>query len=307
MQKKLLFNLFIATFFVLVLSSCEEEKNIPIPDFSANEYSSTNNEINIAFTDFSTGDAQEWIWRFEGGTPSVSYERDPIVSYTSGGTFDVTLTVRNGDGSQQITRHDYINVGDFLNPTWADIYITHNSQDKVVAVDETILLASIGSPVISYYAETSGLTAQGEQVGLLIYWEEEINMLDGTLWDFIIDDFYVFINVQNEGPDNFYPFTVNWGDPDYEIVDYITIPNDGLWKSTGYYDAWDNMVIVADFENIAGDVSWTEGIHFDLLWVVNQGLDIWYDGTKSSLKSKVKSKDLRRNGAKSLKQSGVKR
>ena len=101
---------------------------------------------------------------------------------------------------------------------------------------------------------------------------------------------------------------MNWDDPEYEIIDYITIPNNGLWYSTGYYDAWDFMEIRALINNNPNDyVRWTEGTHFELLWVVNQGLDLWYDGSKSNLKSKTKSKSLRNNVAKPLKQSGVKR
>ncbi|PLX12631.1 MAG: hypothetical protein C0597_12860 [Marinilabiliales bacterium] len=312
MSKKYYINLaFTSLAFIIILSSCEKPEP-PSPDFYANEYSSTNKEITIAFTDISTDNPQEWIWTFEGGTPSISYERDPIVTYNEAGTFNVTLTVRNGDGSREITKYDYINIGDFYNPTWADIYITHNSEDKMVPVDDYILLSNIDNPVISYYAETSGYFTYGGAtdipVGLLIYWNSNVNLDEAVYWDFIIEDYFVFINVQNYGPDDLTPLIVNWGDTDYEIIDYITIPNDGLWRSTGYYDAWDFMEIRAYFENDPNTyVEWIEDYHFDLLWVVNQGLDLWYDGSKSNLKSKVKSKDLRKNGAKPIKQSGVKR
>ncbi len=304
MQKIYFISILFLTSVLLVNTSCQKEDSLPKPDFIANHYSSTNKEITIAFTDMSSNDAEEWIWAFEGGTPAISYDRDPIVTYNSAGTFNVTLTVRNSHGTKEITKVDYINIGDFLNPTWADIQITHNSQNKVVAVDDNILLAEIETPVISYYAETYGKASDGNQIGLLIFWNESLNLNNGLYWDFIIEDIFVFINIQNYGPDNFYPLTVNWGDPEYEITDNITIPNDGLWKSTGYYDAWDFMKIRAFFESNSDiHVEWEEDIHFDLLWAVNQGLDLWYDGSKSTLKSKAKSKNLRET-AKQIKQSG---
>ena len=231
----------------LLLNSCEEFKP-PFPDFYASEYASTNKEITVAFTDYSTENPQEWFWVFEGGTPSVSYKRDPIVTYDSPGTYNVTLSVRNENGTKEVTKYDYISIGDFYNPTWTDIYITHNSENKIVPIDDYILLANIGGPVIDYYAETSGLTNVGEQIGLLIFWEESLNLDESLYWDFVVDDYFVFIDVQNYGPDDFYPLYVNWNDPEYEIVDYITIENDGLWKSTGYYDAWDFMEIRAFFK-----------------------------------------------------------
>ncbi len=307
MRKIYFISILLLTSVLLTNTSCRKEDNLPKPDFIANHYSSTNKEITIAFTDMSSNDAEEWIWTFEGGIPAISYDRDPIITYNSAGTFNVTLTVRNTHGTREITKFDHINIGDFFNPTWADIHIIHNSQNKVVAVDDTILLAEIETPIINYYAETYGQTNEGNQIGLLIYWNESLNLNNGLYWDFIIDDIFVFINVQNEGPDNFYPFTVNFGEPEYEITDNITIPNDGLWKSTGYYDAWDYMKIRAFFEsNPDIHVEWEENYHFDLLWVVNQGLDLWYDGSKSTLKSEVKTKNLREI-AKPIIQSGSER
>lgn len=308
MQKRILYTLSILTSLIFIFTSCNDDATKIVPDFNAHQYSSTNKEIAINFTDLSNIEAQEWIWTFEGGTPAVSYERDPVVSYSEAGTYNVTLTIRTTSGTKEITKFDYINIGDFYNSTWADIYITHNGQNKIAPVDETILLANIGAPKISYYAETSGLTSTRNQIGLLIYWNEDIILDDRSLfWDFTINDIFVFINFKNYGSDNFSSITVNLGDPEYKITDDITIPNDGEWKATGYYDAWDAMEIVANFENLDGFVSWTEGVHFDLLWEVNQGLDLLYDGSKNNKKSVAKSKKLRANGAKPIKQTGVKR
>lgn len=307
MRNTFLYTTILLSSLTLLFVSCDDEIE-KRADFNAHNYSSTNHEIKIAFTDLSTIEAEEWIWNFEGGTPAISYERDPIVTYNEAGTFDVTLTIRTTRGSKEFTRFDYINIGDFYNPTWADIYITHNGRNKIAPIDETILLENIGSPKISYYAETSGLTADGEQIGLLIYWDENIYLNDRDLyWDFIIDDIFVFLNFKNDGSDNFSSFTANLGDPEYELTDYVTIPNDEMWHATGYYDAWSDMEIVAYFENLYGFVSWEEGVHFDLPWELTQGVDLWYDGSKSTFKAQSKSKSMRNNGAKPIISAGAKR
>ncbi len=80
---------------------------LPTADFSA----STNegcSPLTIEFFDASSANVDSWNWIFEGGTPSSSMEQNPIVTYSSGGTFDVSLTVSNASGSSDITSSDYI-------------------------------------------------------------------------------------------------------------------------------------------------------------------------------------------------------
>ncbi len=67
-------------------------------------------DLQVTFTDYSAGGVDEWNWEFEGGTPATSNEASPTVTYETGGTFDVTLTVTNGQGSNSITKANYINV-----------------------------------------------------------------------------------------------------------------------------------------------------------------------------------------------------
>lgn len=65
----------------------------------------------VYFTDLTTGNpASSWEWVFEGGTPPTSSEKDPMVIYMSPGTFDVSLTVTNADGTDTETKNDYISV-----------------------------------------------------------------------------------------------------------------------------------------------------------------------------------------------------
>lgn len=66
----------------------------------------------IAFTDLSTGIPESWYWEFEGGSPTVSTDQNPIITYNSIGTFNVSLTVENDLGQNTKILVDYITVTD---------------------------------------------------------------------------------------------------------------------------------------------------------------------------------------------------
>ena len=61
--------------------------------------------------------AAEWLWTFEGGTPSTSTEQNPTVIYTSSGTFDVTLEVTNPSGEDEFEWTNAVEI--FSGPTAA--------------------------------------------------------------------------------------------------------------------------------------------------------------------------------------------
>jgi PKD repeat protein len=51
-----------------------------------------------------------WSWTFEGGTPAASTDQNPVVTYNTIGTYTVTLTAANAEGSDTETKVDYISV-----------------------------------------------------------------------------------------------------------------------------------------------------------------------------------------------------
>ncbi|HBF89167.1 MAG TPA: hypothetical protein DDX39_11045 [Bacteroidales bacterium] len=68
----------------------------------------------VTFTDDSYGStATSWNWTFTGGTPS-SYvgQTPPAITYSTAGTYAVSLTVSNANGSDTETKTDYITVND---------------------------------------------------------------------------------------------------------------------------------------------------------------------------------------------------
>ncbi|GAB4321101.1 MAG: hypothetical protein Kow00127_13490 [Bacteroidales bacterium] len=64
----------------------------------------------VEFYDNSIGDIVSWEWTFEGGTPGSSSYQNPQVYYPYAGTYDVTLSVSNGNETSTITLEDYITV-----------------------------------------------------------------------------------------------------------------------------------------------------------------------------------------------------
>lgn len=86
-------------------------ENPPVAEFSGSPRSGVV-PLDVQFTDLSTGVIEEWEWVFgDGGTSPLQH---PLYTYTSSGTFDVTLTVTGPGGSDPETKLNYITVYDSL-------------------------------------------------------------------------------------------------------------------------------------------------------------------------------------------------
>ncbi len=83
----------------------------PIASFTA---SSTNTTVNqaITFSDTSSNYPDSRSWTFEGGTPSSSTEENPVITYNTVGTYNVSLTVTNSAGSDTKTETGYITISE---------------------------------------------------------------------------------------------------------------------------------------------------------------------------------------------------
>jgi len=103
----------ISVLVLFFIGSCEpiaEEVVLPpapVPSFTSN-ITETSTFRNIQFTGNGSNSPTSYYWTFEGGTPSTSSEKSPLVSYSAGGTFDVTLTVENEGGRNTITKQNFI-------------------------------------------------------------------------------------------------------------------------------------------------------------------------------------------------------
>lgn len=82
----------------------------PTAEFSAQETNICPGTT-IQFYDESTDNPTSWSWSFTGGIPATSTEQFPFVTYNAPGTYSVSLTVSNNNGSNTETKNGYITVG----------------------------------------------------------------------------------------------------------------------------------------------------------------------------------------------------
>ncbi len=87
----------------------------PVADFSANITTALVGQ-SIGFLDNSLGSPTSWLWTFPGGTPSSSTVQNPIVSYSTAGTYSVSLTATNANGSDAITKPGFITITNYCIP-----------------------------------------------------------------------------------------------------------------------------------------------------------------------------------------------
>ena len=85
----------------------------PIADFKASGLAACTN-ANITFQDQSYNASVDatwnWNWSFPGGTPSSSNLQNPVVTYSTPGSYSATLNVSNAAGSNVKTKSNYISI-----------------------------------------------------------------------------------------------------------------------------------------------------------------------------------------------------
>ncbi|MGQ0829649.1 MAG: S8 family serine peptidase [Bacteroidota bacterium] len=82
----------------------------PIPDFVANFTTVTAGGA-VTFTDQTIYNPTTWNWTFNGGTPGTyNGKTPPLIYYNTPGTYNVTLVAGNSNGSNTITKTNYITV-----------------------------------------------------------------------------------------------------------------------------------------------------------------------------------------------------
>lgn len=75
----------------------------PTAGFSYSVGTASCGSATVTFTNSSSG-ATSYSWTFENGSPATSSATNPTVTFPSGGTFEVTLTATNADGSDSNTQ-----------------------------------------------------------------------------------------------------------------------------------------------------------------------------------------------------------
>ena len=72
--------------------------DIPMATFNSSVTSLCEQE-DVTFTASPTGDSLTYAWTFDGGSPSMSADASPVITYSTSGTYNVELTVSSPSGS----------------------------------------------------------------------------------------------------------------------------------------------------------------------------------------------------------------
>lgn len=113
-MKRIFFFAFVVSISLFSTSCDKNDDDMPViitADFTADKFEIEEGD-SIAFTDISTGEPTSWNWTFEGGEPASSTEQNPKVSYSVAGTYEVSLTITNGDAEDTETKVNYITVNE---------------------------------------------------------------------------------------------------------------------------------------------------------------------------------------------------
>lgn len=89
----------------------------PMPDFTSN-VTSGKSPLTIQFQDLSTEGPTAWEWDFNSDGTIDSTEQNPVYEFTTDGLYTVTLRAGNGTAWANITKSDYIMVGEGLHASF---------------------------------------------------------------------------------------------------------------------------------------------------------------------------------------------
>lgn len=93
--------------FSCLLFSLAARSQAPVANFSSNTAQGCA-ALSVTFKDISTGSPKFWNWDFGNG--QLSNQQNPTTVYYNPGTYTVSLVVRNADGTNGVTKTNYITV-----------------------------------------------------------------------------------------------------------------------------------------------------------------------------------------------------
>jgi len=101
------FTKLIASLVIIISGTVAVSGQIPVANFTASPLASCSPFI-VNFQDLSTGSPASWSWSFGNGNTSTI--QNPSATYFTPGTYTVSLIVTNANGSNTLTRAQYITV-----------------------------------------------------------------------------------------------------------------------------------------------------------------------------------------------------
>jgi PKD repeat protein len=131
-----------------------DQINPPVADFTADVMQGCD-MITVQFTDQSTNNPTEWTWDFGDGGSSI--EENPEYTYNSVGTYTVSLTVSNDDGtSAPKIETDYIVLGET-----PQLSMSMTPESEAEEADGTAMVTATGGTGSYEYLWNNGSTTLG--------------------------------------------------------------------------------------------------------------------------------------------------
>ncbi len=155
--------------------------------FHANDTVLTSPPFTVQFTN-STDNAQNYVWQWQFGDGGISYDKNPTHTYTTNGTYTVTLIANDTVNHRQDTlmKQDYISLSGAA-PCPATANITPNGMVYVCPGDSVMLKATGYDPNYNYQWLRSGLFLNGE-TDTVFYAKRsgyyQVRVDNGSCWNF---------------------------------------------------------------------------------------------------------------------------
>ncbi|GAA4796967.1 hypothetical protein GCM10023231_26820 [Olivibacter ginsenosidimutans] len=133
----------------------------------------------VTFANTSIGSAKTVKWEFEGGSPAISEEENPVVSYAESDRYKVKLTVSNAYVTKVIEKEQYVKVLDA-----EQLVLLLPFDGDINDISESSLQLSVEGSALSYSQQdrfgVSGSTANfGGATGIVIADDEALNFGSG--------------------------------------------------------------------------------------------------------------------------------
>lgn len=148
----------------------------PLANFSADRRSVDCLNPVVQFWDNSAlnGTNASWSWSFPGGSPATSTARAPLVSYTAPGSYDVSLTVTdaNGTSTRTITGFITVPVGGQAAPVQANAedqlatpagWTLQNPDGQATWTNESVAAGHTGTPTRAWRIDHYYYNAPGQE------------------------------------------------------------------------------------------------------------------------------------------------
>ncbi|OQX77889.1 MAG: hypothetical protein B6D61_06500, partial [Bacteroidetes bacterium 4484_249] len=239
----------------------------------------------VSFTDNSMGNPTSWDWTFEGGTPATSTDQNPVVTYDTIGTYDVTLEVGNGTNTDVMQKTNYIEVTDVLPPV-ADF----TADDTGIQPGGTVNFTDLSTNATSWLWTFEGgtpATSTAQNPGVTYNtagtFDVTLEVSDGTNTDVMTKTDYIHVTDISGGlylSDTTYTYVqIDWGTVQMDkSIDGNTITLNGVTYDKGlgvHANCELRYALDVNFSRFVSDVGVDDEVNGSLASIT---FEVWADG-----------------------------